>query len=73
MLEETQHNCGKCNELDDNCMDMCDKCEKWYHYACVGVDSNVADYDWNCELCDNRSSAAANPGQANGLDYHRHH
>lgn len=62
----TSYNCIKCKGMDDDHMVMCDKCDKWYHYGCVGVDNNVADYSWNCEFCDNSSSAAANPDQENG-------
>ena len=40
---ETNHNCKKCGQLDNDQMVMCDRCDKWYHYTCAGVDSDVAD------------------------------
>lgn len=44
------------------------KIKKWFHYGCVGVDSDVANYSWNCEFCDNQPAAAVNPDQANGFE-----
>ncbi|GBP17522.1 hypothetical protein EVAR_74116_1 [Eumeta japonica] len=46
------YSCGKCKNLDNSQMVMCDRCDKWYHFTCVGVDSSVADYNWNCDICE---------------------
>ena len=27
-----------CRTTDENNMIGCDKCEEWYHFACVGID-----------------------------------
>ena len=43
--------CGKCYGEDDNRMVMCDNCDNWYHFACVEVNSAVADGEWNCDQC----------------------
>lgn len=32
-------------------MVACDKCDAWFHFVCVNVDSNVADVSWRCETC----------------------
>ncbi|XP_075158026.1 uncharacterized protein LOC142231296 [Haematobia irritans] len=50
--EHKGQSCGKCTNADDDRMVMCDHCDIWYHFECVGVDSGVADREWNCEKCD---------------------
>ncbi|KAJ6639510.1 hypothetical protein Bhyg_12256, partial [Pseudolycoriella hygida] len=38
---------------DDNLeMVQCDECGKWYHFQCVGVDSEIKNKDWCCEACE---------------------
>lgn len=54
-----EQNCHKCDEVDSERMVQCDSCNSWYHFDCVGVDSNVADVSWNCEICRRDTSAAA--------------
>ncbi|XP_017472746.1 PREDICTED: uncharacterized protein LOC108363754 [Rhagoletis zephyria] len=54
-----EQNCHKCDEADSERMVQCDSCNSWYHFDCVGVDSNVADVSWNCEICRRDTSAAA--------------
>ena len=29
-------------------MVMCDVCDKWHHYKCVGANSQIADIPWSC-------------------------
>ncbi|XP_055613505.1 uncharacterized protein LOC129759945 [Uranotaenia lowii] len=51
--KRTDHHCGTCNERDSSKMVLCDKCEVWHHFSCVGVTSNVADRStWICSTCD---------------------
>lgn len=44
-------NCRKCFKPDNMQMVACDKCLKWYHFVCVGVDQDVSKRDWKCDLC----------------------
>ncbi|XP_062541139.1 uncharacterized protein LOC134209172 [Armigeres subalbatus] len=30
---------------------LCDKCDKWHHFGCVGVTEEVADHSWSCPKC----------------------
>lgn len=43
--------CQLCNGIDTAEMVQCDFCDAWFHFACVGVSSDVADRDWNCQRC----------------------
>ncbi|XP_036347068.1 uncharacterized protein LOC118756408 [Rhagoletis pomonella] len=52
-----EHNCNKCVEVDTERMVQCDACNSWYHFDCVGVDSNIADMSWSCEVCRRNVSA----------------
>lgn len=45
-----------CKKPDDDDMVRCDSCRKWHHYLCGGVDHTVAERDWNCKECENKSS-----------------
>lgn len=51
MENEKEFNCKKCNAVDNDQMVQCDKCDQWYHYDCVGVNSGIADVSWNCDGC----------------------
>jgi hypothetical protein len=47
----TEH-CSSCQEpYTDDEMVQCDKCEKWFHYACVDVDDDVENRTWSCSAC----------------------
>lgn len=48
---KSDFNCNKCKTADNDRMVQCDKCDKWYHYDCVSVNSGVADVSWSCEGC----------------------
>ena len=37
-------------------MVACDKCDKWYHFKCVGVDESIAKQDWLCFKCNSKTS-----------------
>ena len=41
-----------CNQEDDMWV-LCDICEEWYHYQCVGIDQNTfqSDSEWFCYTC----------------------
>ena len=45
--------CGKCNiECGDDCVICCDRCDKWYHFACVKMSSRkVPKAEWFCYKC----------------------
>ncbi|XP_075156608.1 uncharacterized protein LOC142229903 [Haematobia irritans] len=30
---------------------QCDKCDKWYHFKCVGVTASIENHDWECAKC----------------------
>ncbi|XP_062713378.1 uncharacterized protein LOC134290293 [Aedes albopictus] len=51
---ETAYNCGKCNrpDEDESQMVFCDNCQRWYHFGCQGVTSDIQeDHDWVCSDC----------------------
>ncbi|XP_073821123.1 uncharacterized protein [Musca autumnalis] len=48
---KSNFNCNKCNEVDNDDMVQCDKCDKWYHFNCVGVNSGVSEVSWSCDGC----------------------
>lgn len=53
-LNETAYNCGKCNrpDEDESQMVFCDNCQRWFHFGCQGVASEVQDdHDWVCNEC----------------------
>ncbi|XP_036347872.1 uncharacterized protein LOC118757252, partial [Rhagoletis pomonella] len=56
--KNSDHNCPKCDGVDNDEMVQCDACDAWYHFHCVGVDSNVADISWSCEICRHGGSTA---------------
>ena len=41
-----------CNQEDDMWV-LCDICEEWYHFQCVGIDRNTFqnDSEWFCYTC----------------------
>uniref|UniRef100_A0A4Y0BF26 PHD-type domain-containing protein n=1 Tax=Anopheles funestus TaxID=62324 RepID=A0A4Y0BF26_ANOFN len=34
-------------------MVQCDECDRWWHFDCAGVSSDVKDVRWVCERCEN--------------------
>lgn len=44
--------CTICNTDDDDPAVQCDRCDIWYHTACVGVTvEEVKDKEWCCKKC----------------------
>ncbi|XP_075167653.1 uncharacterized protein LOC142239764 [Haematobia irritans] len=50
-MSETDFNCNKCDLKDTDRMVQCDSCDKWFHFECVKVDSNIANVSWSCSCC----------------------
>ncbi|XP_073814325.1 uncharacterized protein [Musca autumnalis] len=48
---KSNYNCNKCSEVANDDMVQCDKCDKWYHFNCVGVNSSVSEVSWSCDGC----------------------
>lgn len=46
-----EYNCQKCSLADTTRMVQCDSCDKWFHFECVSVNSDVANVSWNCDSC----------------------
>lgn len=44
----TTTSCQYCQDVDTQEMVQCDKCDLWYHFACVGVTSKIA---FECDHC----------------------
>jgi hypothetical protein len=36
---------------EDSKMILCEKCEEWYHYKCIGIDSNNLPEEYVCQKC----------------------
>lgn len=64
---EVEFNCKKCNAGDNDRMVQCDKCDQWYHYDCVAVNSGVANISWNCKGCDCNTEAAGTNATAHSV------
>ncbi|XP_065356442.1 uncharacterized protein LOC135950842 [Calliphora vicina] len=47
-MSQTEFNCNKCESKDTERMVQCDSCDKWFHFECVRVNSDVANMSWNC-------------------------
>ncbi|XP_055633624.1 uncharacterized protein LOC129773970 [Toxorhynchites rutilus septentrionalis] len=45
------HHCQACNELDQEPMVACDKCDSWWHFECVGVGDSVSEKEFICPKC----------------------
>ncbi|XP_058449233.1 uncharacterized protein LOC131429200 [Malaya genurostris] len=43
--------CKTCGGPDTNDMVQCDDCDKWHHFACVGVDKEIEQHEWSCPKC----------------------
>ncbi|XP_062702274.1 uncharacterized protein LOC115258215 [Aedes albopictus] len=67
---DIEQNCTFCQERDSDEMVQCDKCDRWIHFACVGVTEEIADKSWSCPKCvtttgfQQPSSSAVNRGRA---------
>lgn len=49
-------NCQACVEVDEiNDMVCCDRCQKWTHFCCAGVQSNIKRKEWFCTRCTGKS------------------
>ncbi|XP_062711164.1 uncharacterized protein LOC134289403 [Aedes albopictus] len=46
-----EQSCTFCQEEDNDNMVQCDKCDRWIHFACVGVTEEIADRSWSCPKC----------------------
>lgn len=46
-----EQSCTFCQEADNDEMVQCDKCDRWIHFACVGVTEGIADESWSCPKC----------------------
>lgn len=46
--------CPKCQQHTDGRWVCCEKCDRWYHFVCVGLieDESIESIDWNCSSCD---------------------
>ncbi|XP_062703593.1 uncharacterized protein LOC134286045 [Aedes albopictus] len=44
--------CKVCGGPDTEEMIQCDVCNKWHHFACVGVTKEIEDNNWSCAVCD---------------------
>lgn len=65
-MPKKDFNCNKCKLKDTERMVQCDSCDKWFHFECVGVNSDVANVSWSCScgndqpvVIKNSASAAA--------------
>lgn len=59
--------CQICDKPNDNLMVMCDDCDLWHHYDCVGVTADVAttNVPWACDLClEKRKRASSKASKA---------
>lgn len=43
--------CQVCDDPDTTAMVQCDACDKWSHFACVGVSQDVENQSWVCQKC----------------------
>lgn len=43
--------CPSCKLSNENDSVACDRCNIYYHFACVGEDASVATRDWSCAAC----------------------
>jgi hypothetical protein len=53
--------CGTCKQLfsEDICgrqWIQCQKCMKWYHNECQGINENYKEYNFTCIVCDDDDS-----------------
>ncbi|XP_055543834.1 uncharacterized protein LOC129729344 [Wyeomyia smithii] len=46
-------------------MVSCDVCEKWYHFACVGVTQEIEQHPWSCTKCEVATGVQMSSSNAN--------
>nr|XP_019542248.1 uncharacterized protein LOC109413023 [Aedes albopictus] len=46
-----EQDCTFCQEADNDEMVQCDRCDRWIHFACVGVTEEIANRSWSCPKC----------------------
>ncbi|XP_062702323.1 uncharacterized protein LOC115254316 [Aedes albopictus] len=67
--EKTGYDCAHCeqpNHADDN-MVLCEKCQKWFHFMCAGVTSDIKKVPWSCVSCKKAATTTNNTrSQAEG-------
>jgi PHD-finger/Protein of unknown function (DUF1759) len=49
--ENTEEKCQLCTGKNTASMVACDQCNKWFHFKCVGVTSEISDKPWSCVKC----------------------
>ncbi|XP_054163015.1 LOW QUALITY PROTEIN: transcription initiation factor TFIID subunit 3-like [Oppia nitens] len=61
--EEGEYICPQCDKPDDGTpMIGCDKCDKWYHWQCVGILTEPkADSNWMCPRCKKKKQIVSAP------------
>ncbi|XP_055550466.1 uncharacterized protein LOC129732983 isoform X1 [Wyeomyia smithii] len=61
--------CRSCYCADNSRMVQCDDCDRWHHFNCVGVDSQIEMVPWQCVECekgaDRNRKFDKQPGTAN--------
>lgn len=60
--EKTGYDCAHCeqpNHADDN-MVLCEKCQKWFHFMCAGVTSDIKKVPWSCVSCKKAATTTNN-------------
>lgn len=45
------YECEICHGTQDEPVVACDKCDKWHHFTCVGIDSIGKGEAWFCKKC----------------------
>nr|XP_029719406.1 protein Jade-1-like [Aedes albopictus] len=59
-----EQDCTFCQESDNDEMVQCDKCDRWIHFACVGVTEEIADKSWSCPKCVTTTGFQLSPSSA---------
>lgn len=55
MATNKDRNCQECEEKDEyDDMVCCDLCQKWVHFCCAGVKSDIKNKHWNCQRCEGK-------------------
>jgi late competence protein required for DNA uptake (superfamily II DNA/RNA helicase) len=51
-MDEANESCAVCNNANDaRFMIDCDRCHRWFHGNCVGVDQDNFSGTWFCDQC----------------------
>ncbi|XP_058449080.1 uncharacterized protein LOC131429046 [Malaya genurostris] len=45
--------CLYCRQAESDDVDwvQCEKCQRWAHFSCAGVDSEIVNINWSCQRC----------------------